>query len=198
MLCEELFLSLVVVLELLVVGFVFDFVFVLLLVRRACGRDLFLSLVVVVGFVSDFVFRRGWFVACEEESLWERKWRRNLGHGPPPSEPSTYSHADDDDKDFEDDDEDELEDEDDDNDNDNDDGNGDDDDDDDKRPQPILILLKSHVRGLLCHIQTSQLYSTPFPVLLLIMTIITKTGSEKGTKDDNAEVNKFWSTEHFL
>ena len=137
-------------------------------------------------------------VACAE-SLWERKWRRNLGHGPPPSEPSTYSHADDDDEDFEDDDEDELEDEDDDNDNDNDDGNGDDDDDDDKRPQPILILLKSHMRGLLCHIQTSQLYSTPFPVLLLIMTIIiTETGSEKRTKDDNAEVNKFWATEHFL
>ena len=96
---------------------------------------MFLSLVVVLGcFVFDFVFRRGCLLPQESLlylvvagcCLWERKSRRNLGHGPPPSEPSTYSldDADDDnDKDFVDD--------------------YHHDDYDDERPHPILILLQS-------------------------------------------------------
>ena len=42
--------------------------------RRACGRDLFLFLVVVVGFVFDFVFRCGWFVATGELVVFGRGW----------------------------------------------------------------------------------------------------------------------------
>ena len=92
---------------------------------------MFLSLV-AVGFVFDFVFGRGWLLP--QESLWERKWRRNLGHGPPPSEPSTYSHRDDGDDNDDDDDKD-----------DDDDDKGDNNDADDE-PQHIFILFNFWLR----------------------------------------------------
>ena len=46
-------------------------------------------------FLLLFLLQWLWLVVAIGEQLWERKWRRNLGHGPPPSEPSTYSYCDD-------------------------------------------------------------------------------------------------------
>ena len=77
-----------------------------------------------------------------------------MGHGPPPSEPSTYSHADDDDEDFEDDDEDKLE--------DDGDGNAND---DEKRPQPNGLNPSSYNLGEHHHKERSSLSHTDIPTL---------------------------------